>query len=141
MKHTDIKNLHMNINNGDNHTNASCCSAWWQPPIKAHPWLTSCIAAWINCGAVLSCNYDVFCLLLFCYCFVITLVITLDLWCSELICLSLVCFIVTIVEIHMLILDVCESKHKSFCAHSIFTIVQIAVGSQTVQSQGYNHQC
>ncbi len=47
-------------------------------------------------------------------------------------------FIVTIVVIHMLILDVCVSKHKSSSEFSKF--VHIAVGSQTEESQGYNHQ-
>ena len=49
-------------------------------------------------------------------------------------------FIVTIVEIHMLILDVCVFKHNNFFAQSIFKIFHIAVGSQTVESQSYNHQ-
>jgi len=50
--------------------------------------------------------------------------------------------IVTIVEIHMLIFDVCVSKHNSFFAHIFFffKIVYITVGSQTVESQGYVHQ-
>ncbi|KAK9967455.1 hypothetical protein ABG768_001854 [Culter alburnus] len=35
----DIKNHPVNLNSGDHHK--ACCSAFWEPPIKIHPWLPS----------------------------------------------------------------------------------------------------
>jgi len=65
---------------------------------------------------------------LFCYCFVssLTLVACFVMFRVDLFVTSL--FIVIIVDIHMLILDVCGPKHKTFCAHGIFKIVHIVVG-------------
>jgi len=44
-RQTDINNLPVNLNNGDN--NKACWSGFWVPPIKTHSWLPSCIALWI----------------------------------------------------------------------------------------------
>ena len=72
----------MTLNNGDNKLNAAC----WVPPIKTHPYLPACTAALINYAAGI-----------FVACFMLR--VDLIIW--------IFCLIVTIVEIHMLFLDVC----------------------------------
>jgi len=104
---TDIKNQYMNLNNGDKpwSQKASCCNACWVPAYyKIDSWLPACSAAWINYAAELF-SLNSYYLLLF------LLWLFSSLFCDVvmLICLS-ISLIVTIVEIHMLILDVCVCR-------------------------------
>lgn len=45
--------------------NASCCSAWWESPIKTPPRLPACTVASINYAAQLSCYFHEFLLFAF----------------------------------------------------------------------------